>query len=139
MDLSSSEQDLAFRSEVRDWLAANLPKDIRDKVNNYQHLSKEDFLRWHKILAKKGWAVPHWPVEWGGTNWDITQRYIFNEEFGLAGAPNLPNFGPNMCASVLMRFGTDAQKIITCRAFARVTISGYRDTPSQVQALTSLH
>jgi alkylation response protein AidB-like acyl-CoA dehydrogenase len=110
MDLSYSEQELAFRSEVRDWLAANLPKDIRDKVVNYQHLSKEDFLRWHKILAKKGWAVPHWPVEWGGTGWDITQRYIFNEEFGLAGAPNLPNFGPNMCASVLMHFGTDAQK-----------------------------
>ncbi len=110
MDLSYSDQELAFRNEVRDWLAANLPKDIRDKVVNYQHLSKEDFLRWHKILAKKGWAVPHWPVEWGGTGWDITQRYIFNEEFGLAGAPNLPNFGPNMCASVLMRFGTDTQK-----------------------------
>ena len=102
MDLSYSAEEQAFRNEVREWLAGNLPKDIRDKVINYQGLSKEDFLRWHKILAAKGWAVPHWPVEWGGTSWDITQRYIYNEEFGLAGAPNLPNFGPNMCASVLM-------------------------------------
>ncbi len=110
MDLSYSPEELAFRNEVRDWLSANLPQDIRDKVVGYQHLSRDDIMRWHRILAKKGWSVPHWPVEWGGTGWDITQRYIFNEEFGLAGAPTLPSFGPNMCASVLLRFGTDAQK-----------------------------
>ncbi len=110
MDLSYSPEELAFRNEVRDWLSANLPQDIRDKVVGYQHLSRDDIMRWHRILAKKGWSVPHWPVEWGGTGWDITQRYIFNEEFGLAGAPTLPGFGPNMCASVLLRFGTDAQK-----------------------------
>ena len=110
MDLNYSSEELAFRDDVRGWLRGNLPADIRDKVVQYQHLSKEDFMRWHRILAEKGWSVPHWPVEWGGTGWDVTERYIFNEEFGLAGAPNLPNFGPNMCASVLMKFGTDAQK-----------------------------
>ena len=110
MDLSYSTEELAFRDEVRDWLGTNLPADIRDKVVNYQHLSKDDFMRWHKILAAKGWSVPHWPVEWGGTGWDITQRYIYEEVFGLAGAPNLPPFGPAMCASVLHRFGTPAQK-----------------------------
>ena len=110
MDLAYSPQEQAFRNEVRGWLADNLPADIRGKVTGYRSMAKEDIIRWHKILAEKGWSVPHWPVEWGGTGWDITQRYIFNEEFGLAGAPNLPNFGPNMCASVLMRFGTEAQK-----------------------------
>ena len=110
MDLSYSAEELAFRDEVRTWLAANLPTEIRDKVTQYRHLAREDFVRWHKILAAKGWAVPHWPKEWGGTGWNITQRYIFDEEFGLAGAPNLPPFGPNMCASVLLRFGTPAQK-----------------------------
>ena len=110
MDLVYSPQEQAFRNEVRGWLADNLPADIRGKVTGYRSMAKEDIIRWHKILAEKGWSVPHWPVEWGGTGWDITQRYIFNEEFGLAGAPNLPNFGPNMCASVLMRFGTEAQK-----------------------------
>ena len=110
MDLSYSPEELAFRDEVRTWLAANLPQEIRDKVTQYRHLAREDFIRWHKILAAKGWAVPHWPREWGGTGWNITQRYIFDEEFGLAGAPNLPPFGPNMCASVLHRFGTPAQK-----------------------------
>ena len=110
MDLSFSAEESAFRNEVRSWLGVNLPADIGEKVTTYRGLSREDFIRWHKILAAKGWSVPHWPREWGGTGWDITQRYIFEEEFGLAGAPNLPPFGPNMCASVLLRFGTPAQK-----------------------------
>ena len=110
MDLSYSAEELAFRNEVRGWLAANLPDDIRDKVVGYRGLTKADYIRWHKILAAKGWSVPHWPVEWGGTGWDVTQRYIYDEEFGLAGAPGLPPFGPAMCASVLHRFGTPQQK-----------------------------
>ena len=110
MDLSYSAEELAFRNEVRSWLDANLPEDIRDKVSGYKGLSKEDIMRWHKILAAKGWAVPHWPEEWGGTGWNTTQRYLYEEQFGLAGAPALPSFGPNMCASVLLKFGTQQQK-----------------------------
>ena len=110
MDLSYSAEELAFRNEVRDWLAAHLPDDIRDKVTGYRSLLKEDYIRWHKILAAQGWSVPHWPVETGGTGWNITQRYIFDEEFAAVGAPSLPPFGPAMCASVLHRFGTPEQK-----------------------------
>ena len=110
MDLRFSDDEIAFRTEVRDWLQAHLPDDIRDKVLSYRHLSKQDHQRWHKILAAKGWSVPHWPEEWGGTGWNITQRYIYDEEFGLAGAPGLPPFGPAMCASVLLRFGSQQQK-----------------------------
>jgi len=110
MDLSYSPDETAFRDEVRAWLGAHLPVDIRDKVTSYRGLAKEDHIRWHKTLAAKGWSVPHWPVEWGGTGWNITQRYIYDEEFGLAGAPSLPPFGPSMCASVLLRFGTPEQQ-----------------------------
>ncbi len=110
MDLSYSPDEQAFRNEVRGWLAANLPEDIRAKVTGYQSLAKADIKRWHKILAAKGWSVPHWPTEWGGTGWNITQRYIYDEEFGLAGAPGLPPFGPAMCASVLLKFGSPEQK-----------------------------
>ncbi len=110
MELNYSAEELTFRDEVRGWLEANLPTDIRDKVVGYKGLSKDDLVRWHRILAAKGWSVPHWPVEWGGTGWDITQRYLYEEQFGLVGAPALPSFGPNMCASVLMRFGSQQQK-----------------------------
>ena len=110
MDLSYSPEELAFRDEVRSWLDANLPADIKDKVKQRRELSKADIKRWHKILADKGWAVPHWPEEWGGTGWNTTQRYLYQEQFGLSGAPALPAFGPNMCASVLLKFGTPEQK-----------------------------
>jgi alkylation response protein AidB-like acyl-CoA dehydrogenase len=110
MDLNYSQEETKFREEVHHWLKFNLPEDIRQKVVGYQELTKEDYQRWHKILAAKGWSVPYWPVEWGGTGWDMTQRYIYDEEFALAGAPRLPPFGPAMCAPVLLKFGTSAQK-----------------------------
>ena len=110
MDLNYSPEESAFRDEVRTWIGANLPGELRDKVLNYRELSKDDLLRWHKILARKGWIAPHWPKEWGGTEWTVVQRYIFEEECGAAGTPPIVPFGVRMCAPVLLRFGTDAQK-----------------------------
>jgi hypothetical protein len=110
MDLNYSAEETAFRDQVRGWLSENLPTELRDKVVNYREMNKEDLLRWHKILAKKGWVAPEWPREWGGTDWTVVERYIFEEEMGYAGAPPLIPFGLRMCAPVLLRFGTDAQK-----------------------------
>ena len=67
MDLRYSAEELAFRDEVRSWLRGNLPGDLRDKVVNFQDLSREDLLRWHRILARQGWVAPYWPKEFGGT------------------------------------------------------------------------
>jgi alkylation response protein AidB-like acyl-CoA dehydrogenase len=110
MDLNYSQEESAFRDEVRGWLKANLPQDLRDKIANYDELGRDDLLRWHKILAKKGWIAPSWPREWGGTDWNVVQRYIFEEECGFAGTPPLIPFGLSMCGPVLLRFGTEAQK-----------------------------
>jgi alkylation response protein AidB-like acyl-CoA dehydrogenase len=110
MDLSYSPEETAFRDTVRAWLAANLPAELRAKVVAYEHLSRDDLLRWHRILADKGWIAPSWPKEWGGTDWTPVQRYIFEEECGYAGAPPLIPFGLAMCGPVLIRFGAEAQK-----------------------------
>ena len=110
MDLNYSSEELAFRDEVRGWLQANLPNHLREKVTNYQELSRDDLLGWHRILAKKGWIAPEWPVEWGGQNWTVVQRYIFEEECAYAGCPPLIPFGLKMCGPVLHRFGTEEQK-----------------------------
>ena len=110
MDLNYSPEEAAFRDDVRAWIGANLPNDVRDKVLNYRELSKDDLLGWHKKLAKKGWVAPGWPKEWGGTDWTVVQRYLFEEECGAAGCPPIVPFGVRMCAPVLLRFGTDAQK-----------------------------
>ncbi len=110
MDLNYSADELAFRDEVRDWLDASIPADLRDKVLNYRELTRDDLVHWHKILANKGWVAPSWPKEWGGTDWTPVQRYIFEEEYAYAGAPPIVPFGVTMCAPVLIQFGTEEQK-----------------------------
>ena len=110
MDLNYSEAEQAFRGEVRSWLADHLPDDLRFKVLNHRRMKKDDFMRWHRQLAAKGWAVPAWPIEWGGTGWNATQRHIWEDECASAGAPPLLPFGIAMVAPVIMKFGNDDQK-----------------------------
>ena len=69
MDLDFSPQDTAFRAEARAFIAENYPQALRDKQRDEEALSKQDYLSWHKILARKGWSAPSWPKEWGGTGW----------------------------------------------------------------------
>jgi hypothetical protein len=110
MDLNYSQDESAFRDEVRGWIRQNLPQKLRDKIANYEELGREDLLQWHRILAKKGWVAPAWPKEFGGTDWNVVQRYIFEEECGFAGTPPLIPFGLSMCGPVILRFGTPEQK-----------------------------
>jgi alkylation response protein AidB-like acyl-CoA dehydrogenase len=110
VDLTYSPQDLAFRDTVVAWLQQNLPEDLRDKVLNHRRLSREDFVRWHKIVAAQGWVGTSWPVDYGGTGWTAVQRHIWDEACAVAGAPIIMPFGVNMVAPVIMAFGSEAQK-----------------------------
>jgi alkylation response protein AidB-like acyl-CoA dehydrogenase len=110
MDLNFSSEELAFRQEVRDFVAAALPQDIRHKVLNGLILESQDYIRWQKILHEKGWGGFSWPKEFGGTGWTPTQQYIFDEECAAAGAPRAIPFGLKMVAPVIMRFGSPAQQ-----------------------------
>jgi len=110
MDLNYTDEDLAFRGQVRAFLAAELPPDLRRKVLDHLHLSKDDYVRWHRILARQGWVAPGWPAEYGGTGWTPFQRHIFEEECARAGTPPVLPFGVNMVAPVIVAFGSEAQK-----------------------------
>ena len=110
MDLNYSGDDLAFRDQVRAFLNAELPPDLRHKVLNHLRLAKDDYVRWHKILARQGWVAPGWPVEFGGPGWTPVQRHIFEEECARAGTPPVLPFGVNMVAPVIMAFGSPEQK-----------------------------
>jgi alkylation response protein AidB-like acyl-CoA dehydrogenase len=110
MDLNYTAEDLSFRDEVRTYLDANLPADLKHKVLKHKRMHKEDFVRWHKILARQGWVATGWPTEYGGTGWSATQRHIFDEECARAGTPAIMPFGVAMVAPVIMAFGNQAQK-----------------------------
>jgi len=110
MDLRESPEELQFRAEVRAFVAAELPDDIRRKVLGFLRVEREDYVRWQRILAARGWGAPGWPVAHGGCGWNAVQRNIFDEECFSAGAPRQMPFGLSMIAPVLMKYGTAAQQ-----------------------------
>jgi acyl-CoA dehydrogenase len=112
MDLTFTPQELAFQQEVRQFLADHLPPHIvAATANNSSVFVEQDIaLEWQAILVEKGWAVPQWPTEHGGTDWTPAQKYIFSKECYLAGAPMLIPLGLLMLAPVIMAFGSEEQK-----------------------------
>jgi alkylation response protein AidB-like acyl-CoA dehydrogenase len=110
MNLDFSSEEVAFRDEARAFIAENYPASLRDKQDDGAPLTREDYFAWHRVLAKKGWVAPSWPVELGGTGWTPTQKYIWSEELAHAEALPLLPFGLGMLAPVIYTFGTEAQK-----------------------------
>ena len=110
MDLRFTPEENAFREEVRTFFKQNLPETIRRKMVEGRRLSKDDIVTWQRLLNKKGWAVPHWPKEWGGTGWTPIQQYIYVEEREKTPAPEPVPFGTAMVGPVIIAFGNEAQK-----------------------------
>ena len=112
MDLQWSPSELAFRDEVRAFLAAKLTPELRraGRLMTSVYADHEASMEWQRILHEKGWAAPAWPVEHGGCDWSLTQHYIFSRESTLAGAPTLSPMGIKMVAHAIVRFGTEEQK-----------------------------
>ena len=110
MDLSFSPEEIAFRDEVRAFLRENLSPELIAQTRESALPRRADVTPWHKKLFEKGWAAPKWPVEFGGAGWTTMQRFIFDAEMTLAGAPPLSAFGMTMLAPVIMHYGSAAQK-----------------------------
>ena len=112
MDLALSAADEAFRDEVRQFLDEHLSEDLREAGRKTGGVFAEidAGLRWHKVLAGRGWSAPAWPKEHGGTGWTATQRYIFSRESTAVDAPRIFSMGLRMVGPVIMKFGTPEQK-----------------------------
>ncbi|GAA2557638.1 acyl-CoA dehydrogenase family protein [Mycolicibacterium diernhoferi] len=112
MDLSWSDADIAFRDEVRRFLAEKMTPEIEraGRLMTSVYSDHEASLAWQAILHERGWAAPAWPVEYGGCDWSLTQHYIFSRESQLAGAPSLSPMGIRMVAHAIVKFGTEEQK-----------------------------
>ena len=136
MDMTFSAEDAAFRTEVRNYLTAAMPAELKYKVDNGIEMQREDVVAWHRILYDKGWVAPNWPKEHGGPGWSLTQKYIFDEELALAGAPRLVVFGINMCGPVLIGFGSKEQQARFLPPMLSANISGVRAIPNRGRART---
>jgi len=112
MKLAFTRDEEAFREEVREFLDRNLSADLRAYAKRMTSVysTKPIAMEWQRILVNQGWAAPSWPAEYGGTNWTVAQRYIFDVEMARAGAPPLSPMGIGMCGPALIGHGSKAQK-----------------------------
>jgi alkylation response protein AidB-like acyl-CoA dehydrogenase len=99
--------DRAFRAEVRDWIAANLPSEL---CNRSRRIDPPELKPWHRKLYARGWIAPHWPKQYGGMGATLTQQIILFEEISRVSAPTPYPHGLNFIGPLIIDAGTDAQK-----------------------------
>jgi alkylation response protein AidB-like acyl-CoA dehydrogenase len=109
MNLSYTDTQQAFRAEVREWLAANVPPapllTLECEEGYHQHLG------WERQLASGNWGMVTWPEAFGGRGLDLIEWLIFEEEYWGAGAPLRVNQnGIFLLGPTIMEYGTPEQK-----------------------------
>jgi alkylation response protein AidB-like acyl-CoA dehydrogenase len=110
MDFRLTSGDIAFRSEVRVFLAGALSPDVQAKARHAEPISQADRLEWFSKLNERGWMAPSWPEAYGGTGWTPIQRMIFDEECAEAWAPPGISPGVVMLGPVLIAHGSEEQR-----------------------------
>ena len=110
MNLALTEDEAAFRDEMRNFFRTEIPADIRERNAAGEELSREDIVTTLQILNKHGMASPHWPLEWGGKDWTPMQHHIWLDELQLASVPEPLAFNISMVGPVIATFGSEEQK-----------------------------
>src|SRR5262245_11286036 len=109
MDFQADSGLEAFRQEVRQFLKKNLPADLVSRAGG-QRTTRENLIRWQKILNQQGWGAPEWAKQHGGPGWSLSQVLAFNEECVVAGAPSQDMFSQKLLGPVLNQYATPEQK-----------------------------
>jgi alkylation response protein AidB-like acyl-CoA dehydrogenase len=99
-----------LRGEIREFVLTAMPSDILHKSSRHWMLNKNEYVRWMQALQSRGWAVGHWPREYGGLGWSALERFVFEDELGRAGCPWIIPFGVKYVGPVIYTFGSEAQK-----------------------------
>ena len=110
MDLTLDAADRAFRDEVREFLAIDVPSTWRTRVRAGLRLEPAELIAYQRRLADRGWGAPTWPAVHGGTGWTATQQYIFWSEAAAADAPMQFHQGLELIGPILFTYGTADQK-----------------------------
>lgn len=109
MQLNYTPEQQSFRSEVRSWMEANVPK--KPLVTLECRQGYDQHVAWEQKLASGNWGMVTWPEIYGGRGLDLIQWLIFEEEYFRAGAPNRANQnGIFLLGPTIMEFGTEEQK-----------------------------
>ncbi len=112
MNLSFDAEHEHFRAEVRAFIEANLPPPLAERQRRAPTVGSntKDALQWQGILDSRGWAVPQWPAQYGGTGWSPLELFIFDEEMHEADAPEFQWVATHMVGPIIYMFGSEEQK-----------------------------
>ncbi len=111
MNISFTSEQARFREEIREWLAENLSVDNQKPATMDTPEGFEEHRQWEKQLFEGGWAVPHWPAEFGGKDCSIIEWLIYEEEYWASGAPGRVSAnGVSLLAPTIFEFGTPEQQ-----------------------------
>ena len=122
MDWKDTQEQAAFRAEVRDLIETKLPARYRTKLDfsfeeGWDADRKSDdparvdaAKEWASALAERGWIAPHWPKEYGGAGLSPMEQFIYRMEMAEARAPGVGGSGVQMLGPILIVHGTEEQK-----------------------------
>ena len=111
----------SFRGEVREFLADNLPVELR--VGNRPDLPEDLLRKWMGALVERGWFTPEWPTEYGGAGLDHERSEVLKSELRAARAPVESPPGVRLLGETLLEFGTEEQKSQHLPGVARNEVS----------------
>ncbi len=110
MRLRLTEQEAAFREEMRTFFTTKIPQHVRDDIAAGRHITKDDYVTCMRVMNEAGLAVPNWPVEWGGRDWTPLEKHLWHEEMQLACVPPPLAFNASMIGPVIAHFGSQEMK-----------------------------
>jgi alkylation response protein AidB-like acyl-CoA dehydrogenase len=113
VDFSYPAEVEQFRSELRDWLSANLTDELiaARRPSGHDDVVFEKLRAWNRTMADAGWAAVSWPREYGGRGATVLEQLVYTEETTRARAPLPLNvIGMNNIAPAIMQYGTESQK-----------------------------
>ncbi len=112
MDLAYAPDVEAFRVEIREWLASNLPTGWGSADFEMTPEERKAFNeQWPKKLYAGGWICATWPKEYGGKGLSTMQGVVLAEEFARLKAPMRADFfGDTLVGPTILQWGTEEQK-----------------------------
>ncbi|HJM32362.1 MAG: acyl-CoA dehydrogenase family protein [Acidimicrobiales bacterium] len=109
MDLRFTSGQVAFRDEVRTWLAENIPDEPLPSMDTPEGF--EAHRQWERVLFDARWSVVNWPEAYGGREVGLVEWLLFEEEYYRSGAPGRVNTnGITLLGPTLFAFGTQDQR-----------------------------
>ncbi len=119
-DFGGSELE-AFRGEIREWLEANYPPELKSPHASTDPeaiwggrkfaVSDDPQIVWMRRMAEKGWTAPTWPKEFGGGGLSAKEARILEQELARGGYRTpLASFGVWMLGPVLLEYANEEQK-----------------------------